>query len=438
MTPSYQVIAQLQADNSRLAKEAIILQQALDDNLEFFEGARMCCDNLITFGVKKVPELSAAAGSGLSWDYFKELAGKLANRELTGNAARDAIVLAMNSSTAEQWNDWYRRILIKDLRCGVSETIINSVVKKADKPEYIIPVFECQLAHDGAKHEKKINGVKLIDGKMDGTRCLTIIDAEARTVRQYSRNGQLLENFSHITDSLLSHIDDFERSWVLDGEMMSSSFQALMTQLKRKTDVQTSDCILNLFDIIPLSEFRQGKSTMGQRRRTALLKSFKGIFDKTGCIEIIVPEEVDLDTAVGQIQFQDINERALAAGLEGIMLKDPNALYECKRSTSWLKIKPFITVDLVIVDSEEGTGKNCGKLGAIVCEGVDQDRQIQVNVGSGITDEAREEWWEERDSLVGQVVEIRADAVTQNQDGSYSLRFPRFMRFRGFLAGQKL
>jgi hypothetical protein len=35
-------------------------------------------------------------------------------------------------------------------------------------------------------------------------------------------------------------------------------------------------------------------------------------------------------------------------------------------------------------------------------------------------------------------VEVRADAVTQNQDSTYSLRFPRFLKFRGFRAGEKL
>ena len=41
-------------------------------------------------------------------------------------------------------------------------------------------------------------------------------------------------------------------------------------------------------------------------------------------------------------------------------------------------------------------------------------------------------------TIIGQVVEVRADAVTQNQDGSYSLRFPRFLRFRGFKVGEKI
>jgi DNA ligase-1 len=87
---------------------------------------------------------------------------------------------------------------------------------------------------------------------------------------------------------------------------------------------------------------------------------------------------------------------------------------------------------------EEGTGRNVGRLGALVCEGVDDDKTISVNVGSGFSDNDRDSYWQERDTVVGQVVEVRADAVTQNQDGTYSLRFPRFLRFRGFKAGEKI
>jgi DNA ligase-1 len=106
-----------------------------------------------------------------------------------------------------------------------------------------------------------------------------------------------------------------------------------------------------------------------------------------------------------------------------------------------MKWKPVITVDLTVVGVEEGTGKNVGKLGAFICEGIDQGKEIHVNVGSGLTDKNREEFWKERDELVGQVVEIMADAVTKNQDITndvYSLRFPRFERFRGFDKGEKL
>ena len=105
---------------------------------------------------------------------------------------------------------------------------------------------------------------------------------------------------------------------------------------------------------------------------------------------------------------------------------------------AWLKLKPFIEVSLEVTDLEEGTGKNVGRLGALVCSGDDDNKRIAVNVGSGFSDDLRTSIWGSRSSVVGQIVEVRADAVTQNQDGTYSLRFPRFLRFRGFEAGEKL
>lgn len=436
----YQIIQELEADNSRLAKEAIIEREALADNVELFEGLRMCYDPMVTFGVKKVPSYSGPDGQGLPWVAFKELARALALRELTGHDARDAIELALSASTEQQWNGWYRRILIKDMRAGFSETTVNKMALKVGKPEFTIPLFECMLAHDGAKHEKKIAGKKLLEPKLDGVRVITIVNAANKTATMYSRNGKVLENFGHITAAIEANIELFERSVVLDGEMVSSSFQALMKQVHRKSDAETSDAQLMLFDVLPLSEFQKGESTMGQKRRSNLLRSMKATLDKVGSIDIIPQIEVDLGSYVGELQFKQYNKDAIEAGYEGIMIKDVDATYECKRSASWLKMKPFIEVSLTVTAVEEGTGKNVGKLGALICEGEDDGKKIQVNVGSGLTDDQRAEFWADQQDLLGQIVEIRADAATLNQDSSaiYSLRFPRFLRFRGFKAGEKI
>jgi DNA ligase-1 len=434
----FQIIQELEADNSRLAKEAILAREAAAGNTQLFDGIRMALSPYITYGVKKVPTLKGPDGQGLPWEAFLELAHLLSTRQLTGNDAKDAIELALSASTADQWNYWYRRILIKDLRCGVSEKTVNKVLKGTTIEP--VPVFECMLAHDGANHEKKVTGVKLLEPKLDGVRCITIVNYDARTVVQYTRNGKVLENFSHISDSLLDIIDDLGRSYVLDGEVVSNSFQELMKQVHRKDDVQASDACLMLFDIIPLIEFQNGKSTLGQRRRTNLLKSFKSVFDRCGHIDIISQTEVNLDEMVGEVQFKAFNKDAIDAGFEGIMIKDPNALYECKRSTSWLKQKPFIEVSLTVTGFEEGTGRNEGRLGALICEGEDDGKRILVNVGSGFSDDQRLDYWVDKETMVGQIVEVRADAATISQDSTnvYSLRFPRFLRFRGFARGEKI
>jgi DNA ligase-1 len=75
----------------------------------------------------------------------------------------------------------------------------------------------------------------------------------------------------------------------------------------------------------------------------------------------------------------------------------------------------------------------------IICRGVDQGRLIEVSVGSGFDDELRDRIWAERDTMPGMIVEIKADAVTQARDSdTYSLRFPRFLGFRGLKPGEKI
>jgi DNA ligase-1 len=407
-------------------------------NDEFFAGVKLALDPYITFGVKKVPEKGADDPNtgGLRWSDFKVLANMLAERRLTGDAARSEIEIHMAHATVKEWNGWYRRILIKDLRCGVSEKTINSVVGKDSK--YFIPTFTCQLAHDSANHEGKVVGKKQLEVKLDGVRVITIAHPDGR-VEMFSRNGKELVNFQHIADQIGQVAKGQKQAMVYDGEVMSDSFQDLMKQVHRKSDVAAGDAVLHLFDVVTLEEFRAGSSLIAQSARSTTIRDWVEANQTTlkhvKCLDWI---DVDLDTVEGQEQFKAVNKRAIAGGYEGIMIKDPDAGYECKRSHAWLKLKPFIEVTLEVRDVEEGTGRNAGRLGALVCNGTDDGREITVNVGSGFTDDLRTILWTSRTSVLRQLVEVRADAITQNQDGSYSLRFPRFIRFRGFEPGEKL
>lgn len=435
--PCQNVISALETHNSRLDKEAIIEVQMNAKNDEFFAGCRLALDPMVTFGLKQIPEKKNEDGSGLSWDGFISVVQRLSNRELTGNVARSAVDALMNTATKSQWNGWYRRILIKDLRCGVSEKTINKVVKRGPK-NYSIPVFECQLAHDSSNHESKVAGRKLIEVKLDGVRVITIVYPSGR-VDQFSRNGKELVNFEHIKSQLSEVGKGFDIPYVLDGEVMSSSFQDLMKQVHRKDNVNASDAILYLFDIMPLVDFQKGFSNLLQTERSGLLQSWYELEQENlPNVRVLEHELVDLDTAEGKRLFNEINQEAIDGGYEGIMIKDPDAPYECKRTHHWLKLKPFIEVSLTVTAVEEGTGRNVGKLGALVCEGKDNGQFIRVNCGSGFSDSDRDSYWVDRKEVVGKVVEVRADAITQNQDGSYSLRFPRFIRFRGFKDGEKI
>jgi DNA ligase-1 len=212
-----------------------------------------------------------------------------------------------------------------------------------------------------------------------------------------------------------------------------------MKQLQRKDGKKATDAVLHLFDFIPLDSFLEGSWDKTQTNRSNYVKYW--VMENTDMLEHVVAcewEDVNLDTKEGEARFKEINAAAVAGGYEGVMIKDVEAHYECKRSHAWLKAKPFIEVTLEVVGVEEGTGRNEGRLGAIVCHGQDDGKDIRVNVGSGFTDDNRTVFWTGRNDLIGWMVEVRADAVTQNQDGTYSLRFPRFKTFRGFEPGEKI
>jgi DNA ligase-1 len=364
----------------------------------------------------------------------------LRTRSITGHAARDKIQETAEQFDSIEWNGLARRVLIKDLRCGITERTLNKVLGNT---EWQIPVFECQLATDSEKHTGKLVGRKRIEQKLDGVRVLAVMTKDS--VNLYSRNGKPFDNFPHIVEQLgdiknrlAKMFSNNPSGFVLDGEIIGESFQALMKQAQRKSDVETNDMVYSIFDVIPFTDFSMGFWNAQQYKRLALLEDYRAVFDTTDCVRIMDGIEVDLDTAEGHDVMRRYATDAVEAGFEGIMIKDLGAPYECRRSTFWMKWKPTITVDLNIVGFEEGTGRNQGRLGAIICEGVDDDRSIHVNVGSGFSDADRDGYWDSRDKLFGNVVEVMADAVTQNQDGTYSLRFPRFVRFRGFEPGEKL
>lgn len=296
-------------------------------------------------------------------------------------------------------------------------------------------------------------------------RCITIVYPSGE-VKQYSRNGKEFNNFGVIKAQIAKTAIFFAEPVVLDGEVMGASFQDLMKQAKRKTDVQADDSVLHLFDIITLKEFQAG---IGQHRQIdrsySLAQWYKVNEQHMPNVEVVGNELVDLDTEAGQKRLQEINKAALAGKYEGVMLKNPSAVYECKRSGHWLKMKPFIEESLKVVAVEEGKAdsKFVGTMGALVCEDMVGDKLVRVNVGGGYSIKQRAQIWAnytgkpvewkqklggkwvthtetpDGGEVIGMIAEVRADAITKSEGkDTYSMRFPRFKTWRGFVAGEKL
>jgi len=444
-------IKQLNEDNGRLHKEDV-LKQALtaaklgsDVAIKFLQGLKLCYNTFVTFGVKQIPESIGIADAENPYDEFFELLNRLSNRELTGNDARDAIAEMSERFDSDEWNLFLAPILRRDMRSGISLTTINKICKGTD---FEIPVFSCQLATN-SENRPEMKGVKRLEPKLDGVRVLMVVlphsgmfDGAAVC---YSRNGKIFDNFTHIEEQVLANVQQLvsaasrtdgiqsgilNEGFVFDGEVVGNSFQELMRQARRKENVAAEDSVFHVFDILPLADFKRGHWNAQLYKRIDLLRNMQDAIDKMPNVELLPHLRVNLDEHEGRSIFERYCRDMVEAGYEGVMIKELEAPYVCKRSTFWMKYKPTITVDLEVIGLEEGTGRNKDRLGALVCHGVDDGREITVNVGSGFSDEERDQYWQYRNLVVGRTAEILCDVITQNQDGTYSLRFPRFVRFR--------
>lgn len=440
---------------------------------EFFEGVRWCYDQRITFGVKQVQESQYGydgedeelikRGPQSNWKEFTDLLKNLAERKLSGNGALEAIEEIRLRTTPKKWNEWYRPILVKDLKLGCTETTVNKVLKILNRESEGTKVYQPALAQHISSLWKGFNDLgnlipidRLPNGevigeiKLNGVRLNAFIDPIKKTVILRSRQGRELENFPDIKESLKSLFQVLKTPVMLDGEVMSKTFSLIMQQINRKEDVKTKDCVFHVFDVVPIEEFENniGLQSLNERVlvRTQICDYLKAQGVKN--IRSLTSHRFNLNELKGCEELEKFRVAALDAGYEGLVMKNPEAVYECERSFNWLAYKPTLPVDLKVVGFQEGSQgtKNEGSLGALICEGwIDSEDEftgskfVKVHVGSGFTDKQRQEIWNNQASHLGQILEVKADEVTKamNED-HWSLRFPRFVRWRGFTQGEKI
>lgn len=436
-------VSKLNESDGRLHKEDVLRQVLEAATLGDYESdvflslLRVCYAPFVTFGIKNVQDTVGYVDRENPWEEFNNILNLLYIRTVTGNAARTMVEDISKRFDSVEWNTFCANIIRKDIRAGISEKTINKIVGKT---KYAVPVFGCQLA-TSCEGRPEMKGRKRIEPKLDGVRVLMVVNVHdtSASIISFSRNGKIFENFKHIEDQIAGDIskliascnnNSFENGFVLDGEVIGNSFQELMRQARRKENVQASDSVFHIFDVIPIDDFNRGYWNAQLHKRVAILERMRSSIDLMPNVKLLPSIEVDLDYAAGHDQLDRYAKDCVADGFEGIMIKSLDAPYECKRNTFWLKWKPVITVDLEVMGLEEGTGRNLGRLGALVCSGSDHGKQISVNVGSGFSDNDRDDFWQNRNLVIGRTVEILCDVISQNQDGTYSLRFPRFVRFR--------
>jgi len=378
-------------------------------------------DPFTPFNVVKVPKvvdrLLGEDPEEERWLAFFEVADACVNREITGNSAVAALHGVFSAVPYEE-ERWMRKILRKHLAIGASTKTVNKVFPG------LVPTFEVALAQKF--EEKRLIGKERVgvEPKLDGIRCFAIVESGKALL--YARSGKLIRNFDETIGKELSQLGD----GCYDGEIMGEDFIALMRQAYRKESVDVSNSYLALFDFLPLEEWKSREAVMSCETRYEELnlqlscwglRSLKNEFFQSYRWKYLKVVPRYTTTAV-YAEIKSLHDEFVLDGFEGAMIKDLDAPYKFARGTEVMKLKAFHDADLQVKALQEGTGKHSGKLGSVLVSynGVD------VQVGSGFSDNLREVIWDKPADFIGRTIEVRYQEVTP--DGS--LRFPTFVCFR--------
>jgi len=234
---------------------------------------------------------------------------------------------------------------------------------------------------------------------------------------------------------------------ILDGEAVAigkdnrpMAFQEILRRFRRKYDVSTTaieiPLYLNLFDILYLNGDSLIDVPLINRR-----EKLEEVCDKS----VVAKQIITDDPAV----VESIYNEALAAGHEGVMLKNPGSSYSPgKRGKNWLKLKPIMeTLDLVVIGGEWGEGRRTKFIGSylLACRDPDTERFLPIGrVATGITDEQLEDLTKLfKDLIVLEsgihvdfepkiVFEVAFEEIQKspNYGSGYALRFPRLVNVR--------
>ena len=425
------ILTALGADNSRLAKEAIL--RANVDNQLLKDVIRLALDPFTQFYIRKIPDYATV-------DIKKQdpldkailRLRLLSSRTLTGHAGIDHLRIVLESVDPAD-AQVIERIIAKDLKCGVSDATVNKIWPG------LIAEYPCMLA--SAYDQKLVDKVKfpaIAQLKMDGMRFNAVVKNGVCEFR--SRNGKEVDIPDPSIRLPFIHLANFYGvDMVFDGELV------VVDEAGKICDRKTGNGILNkavkgtmsvqeavqvratLWDAICLDGFQAGRENELYHIRLAKLcnavsdmKSAKAHLGHY--VDMVYSTQVD-SLQAAQILFN----RFLAEGQEGIILKTRDGIWENKRSKSLIKFKGELECDLRVVDWEEGTGKNVNRLGTLVLESACGG--IRVNVGTGFSDR-------DRDSItagnsVGRIVAIKYNARIKDKNSDVeSLFLPVFIEFR--------
>ena len=220
---------------------------------------------------------------------------------------------------------------------------------------------------------------------------------------------------------------------VLDGELIRNNIDNIPDNenFRIGTGIINSDAPEKpeihfiIYDVLNPDDLQQGESTLTYKSRMEFLKKWKHIMEND-CIGLNIHIVDILYSGTDHSQIEKCLQKMVDEGKEGCMV-NRDVPYKCKRHNGILKVKRFYTCDLKVLRLEEGSGRLEGTLGAFVVD----YKGNELRVGSGMTDEQREVFWEAGNSMIGRVIEVKYKEVSKDKKtGKESLQFPIFVALR--------
>lgn len=436
---SYQVVQQLRLTSSRLEKERILEEAWNAGCTDFFVFVNLCYNGLISFGIKQIPmqtSTNVVDKPELS-EIVLELFDKLSNRQLTGHAARDAVLECANKLSVNEWNLFYKPVLQKDLDAGITDSTINKVLKKigGDALKYTIKEFpyqRCCLPKDTKLNEFSWKDGVLSQKKADGMFINVILDNFGQ-VELLSRSGKPfpLEPFEDLINDIKQH---FKQSTHTHGEFLvfrngrelpRELGNGILNSVAQGGTFDNGDMpIYVAWDQIPATS-AISKGACNTPYKDRLLSLTNQISNITSNNIKIVETRIVHNLEEAMEHYKEL----INVGFEGTIIKEPTAIWKDGTSKFAVKLKVDVDCDLEIVGFNPGNGKNEKTFGSILCKS--SDGLLEVNV-SGFKDDQRLKIWENKDILVGTIITVKSNCLMKPSDtnGLYSMFLPRFCEFR--------
>ena len=415
------IFIELAKTSSRLEKEAILRDNLT--NLTLRRVLFLALDPFTQFYIRRIPPYKTGVRkSSITLEQALNELDKLSSRTLTGNAAFYHLHWILESVSA---NDAcvIERIIEKDLRCGVSEATVNKIWSN------LISTYPVMLASGyDEKIMNKMTYPAYVQLKLDGMRFNGVVNNGVVEFR--SRNGKEINLLGNLEADFLKLVGP-SASVVFDGELIVVDSDGIMNRQRGNgilnkavkgtiSDKEASMVHAVIWDMVPLMDFKKGVCDITYENRFRMLEDMQP--SMTPRISLI--ENIEVAT---EDEAHHLFEEYFNRGDEGIILKDINKGWEDKRVKHQVKFKGELECDLKCVGWQEGTGKNVGKLGALILES--DDGVIKVNVGSGFTDEQRDKYTEH--NTVGKIIAVKYNArIRDKKTLQESLFLPVFLELR--------